>query len=830
MCAPSYGSEPENNNADKNNVSPKLNAEELIGNFKDLDKPLLKSGLLEYSPVAIVDETEISNIRLHGPWGSEDRGYLRPPTNSKNVEVFPQNAAAAVLEWFFPSHVGFVANTIPSQAPNKFFKPAAIARIFNEEISVDFYQDAQTGAMRIANALQPGAFKSLEQWNKRAKEVSKKAKPSDLTELLFTALDETRGDRATELGLPPQVVKKILLTWLWVKYSRAGCQAYYENLSDTIVDRTAVNEIVWAGPGSCYTGQDYWQARKAQHGFSREMSVFLKLGYAYYEDELPPVLHFGVSTYKSDKGDIRFSNCGEMSLLNFFMTMLYDFKSKKFDVIRLSALKKSGFEVNEKLILFFEKICPSPIYIKLPGVLDFWINLVSNLNAELSIERVDYLFPNGEAGSAAINEKGICCINVGLDNMLRVIGKLLGHPKWDEKDIVWCLDNKLDLLCSTFNPCQLYGVNDRSWNWAILNRPTEKSIDYKNLQNFKRIEDTRNVSIVFMTGMDPVFEWHFEPKHFDFSRAEKQYSSAATYLKRSIPLIPEARSEMEFPSYFYNADFNTLTGKLSGLRKALWFKKIFNKPTFNHIIDRWLDSSGHHFAGYNDYNTNTFLINYLLEFHTREEVLSMRIPKLSSYLFWRDVQSKDTDEVHCLLNIDKVLVRQERCDRSTYEYPLMARILTTALEEARDEDMGQLLIAGANDYALEVAGVTLLHLAAHAGSTKAVLRLLKEGFIPNFKVRGGNTPLHFAVMVAKYESENIAQVLADACPSALLEKNDNGDTPLHLIMKKSYPWDTVNQIVQSLRDVKHLTAQFYEEVHALVEQLRRDDQDGRICQ
>jgi hypothetical protein len=48
MCTTSHGSEPENNNADKSNALPILNAEELIGNFKDLDKPFLKSGLLEY--------------------------------------------------------------------------------------------------------------------------------------------------------------------------------------------------------------------------------------------------------------------------------------------------------------------------------------------------------------------------------------------------------------------------------------------------------------------------------------------------------------------------------------------------------------------------------------------------------------------------------------------------------------------------------------------------------------------------------------------------------------------------------------------------------------
>jgi hypothetical protein len=797
MCTTSHGSEPENNNADKSNALPILNAEELIGNFKDLDKPFLKSGLLEYSPVAIVDETEISNIRLHGPWEPEDRGYLRPPTNSKNVEVFPQNAAAAVLEWFFPSHVGFVANTVPSQAPNKFFKPAAIARLFNEECSPDFYNDAQTGAMRIANALQPGAFKNVEQWNKRAKDVSKKARPSDLAELLFTAFDETRGDRATELGLPPQIVKKILLTWMWVKHSREGCQAYYENLSDTIVDRTAVNEIVWAGPGSCYTEQDYWNASYFPDNNSRELNMLLKIGHPYYEDEFPPALSFDVSTYNG----IRFSICGEKSLLSLLMMFLYDFKQKKFVTSKLRSLQKEGFQIKEGFIEFFETIFTTPAHAKNPELVDQFVSLVSNLNKNNTGKKVNYLFPDKNWNGEGFNDQGVCGIAAGQENMLTVLGLVFGDPEWEkiaQEDKNGLL--RLQRLCDFFK-FRVLGGDAHWWKCEFLKGPWD-SIPYADSGDPTHIMFMiKGPVVIFKLGDEPIFEWHFQDKHFDLIRSDKSKdfpSNDCDYREEMDVHIDLPKQE--FATLIYKGNIDSITGKIYALNAAYSYEKLFGTNPFIHLIRKWLKPSGEFFAGWTDDFTNEGLLCSLIIHKTTKEIYELSIPQLNAaYVTY--IISHSSDAVGYLKEF--LMLDMESCDRKRPSfhfgnYYKLARILSNILPLANDTDMKNLVQAGANEYFLKIHGVTLLHVAAYAGSCH-LIPLIEAGISVEEKTKEGITALHFAASAGAKNSEGIRQLLAHG--AQVNATHNGGLTALHMAAAEQAPLESLQILVEAGADV-----------------------------
>uniref|UniRef100_A0A6N2NKM8 Uncharacterized protein n=1 Tax=Salix viminalis TaxID=40686 RepID=A0A6N2NKM8_SALVM len=75
---------------------------------------------------------------------------------------------------------------------------------------------------------------------------------------------------------------------------------------------------------------------------------------------------------------------------------------------------------------------------------------------------------------------------------------------------------------------------------------------------------------------------------------------------------------------------------------------------------------------------------------------------------------------------------------------------------------------------------TGLHLAVHSNTEKPLKDLLEimegiESFLPNSKNKFGNTVLHEATIYGNYEA---AGLLVRLCPDLLMEKNNDGETPL----------------------------------------------------
>lgn len=806
---------------------------EEIGLHKGLDECFLE-GHLHCSPVVGIIDTVVANLRLHGHWGPQDKGFVRPATESIDRTVYPQDATAAILEFFFPSHVGFVANTVPSHITNKYFKPVNTANIFKALLMKGFFENAENGAFLITKVQKPKVFKDFEQWKKirktvlevekiekaaqelaRDKNISKKAAQESLldcklsnealenidvfrlSQLLFQALKDNHGDAYIANGYPPHIVERILLTFIWKKNTGIALKPFYDALDNKIIDKSKVKET-WSGPGSFFTEQDYWTARKSEGPKTRELEIFLKLGYAYYEDRFPPVLTFGNSTYKFGKEVIRFSNCGEISLLNFLMHMLYDFDTKKFDVEKLKALQRQGFAIKPGLIYFFDVICPRPSCIKKEGVLDYFINLVSNLNAGADGPKVNYLFPAPEGGAAEFNERGVCCINVGLDNMMVILNDLMGDPEWTKYDLKASAPTDfLDRICKAFS--QNAGDNlEFIWDWEVPLKPGEKVSAFDDILPNKNIKNVQDVTIVFLQGGLSVFEWQFLPIHFDFNKTQHSKNILHRDLEDRLEIkIDKTLAESAFAEYFYSGYLDSISEKIIALYKALWFKITFHKSTYDHIVTRWLEPSGKHFACWTDRYTNLSILLAFYDIIKNEDfceyILNLKIPPINSELLWIATACNRQDNIKKILDDDKSACISDGQPRPYCQYTKMARVLTSTVEEAQDVHMEVLMAAGANQYTWDVSGTTLLHLASYAGS-KTFEALMKAGLSVNQKDLNGNSPLHYAVQNMTREWDSV-QKLIDLGAN-VNEINAEGDTPLHVAVRSNAPCEFIEHLVK----------------------------------
>jgi hypothetical protein len=133
--------------------------------------------------------------------------------------------------------------------------------------------------------------------------------------------------------------------------------------------------------------------------------AFLYLGYNLFDNPIPPEIGMLDSVkYK----EYAFPDCGSTSLRNFFNVILYDKDKQEFNLEYLKS-----FDVNPKLTSFYTKY-KKPTKIITRQAHDDWAVVTSEL------EGVSYI------------KGGICEINTGIKNMLRIIEKLVGTKSFEE--------------------------------------------------------------------------------------------------------------------------------------------------------------------------------------------------------------------------------------------------------------------------------------------------------------------------------------------------------------------------------------------------------------
>lgn len=256
-----------------------------------------------------------------------------------------------------------------------------------------------------------------------------------------------------------------------------------------------------------------------------EQMAYLTLMYDVYDNPYPQMLGTGEAIYRYKEGELikeeSFSDCGEASLLSFLNMIIGNFQDRKFEI--------------EKLLGAFPKAAPNfiefyqitqPIFEKVNDSLigrSAWADVVSGLNDGTEIEALKIVYR--QAG-------GRCNIaGVGLDNMIRVLGKILGESFIqmfpEEVDA-----NKRRAQIFSYLLNKLSFLEENSSNSESETESSEDSEDEVGLswyikENDQKIKDSLpNFSdiIIRKDGKD-LFKWYFGAGHFQFDRANSSQDS-----------------------------------------------------------------------------------------------------------------------------------------------------------------------------------------------------------------------------------------------------------------------------------------------------------------
>lgn len=776
----------------KINLSNEQQTSEVFGNFRGLDIPCAASNYPELSPVqALIIKPTIEKLRMHSNYDAlptNDEDFIKSHS-TQVIAQFPQDATACLLQLFFPCAIGLVANPKKKHIINRYFTPQNIAKIFVAARSKSFNEanhaeltfegfKVNKSILDILLALLPNqmvkkikSIKNIENYKTTDTFRKKLHKLIKIARLVYRSYQETNDKNSMINGYPTRAIESILLTYMWEKNkaSKIKLKPYYDEMcAAQYFDPKDVDKIIWAGNGSCYTKDDF--QGDASKETSLEAEALLKLGTEYFIDQFPPAVHYGISKFKKDELDKTYSDCGDTVLRNIFMMFLYNNQLNKFDVAKLYALEKAGFCISKKLIRFFEEICPSPLEADSDRVRFEWSNVVSDLNNGTGKYKVKYLSPTPE--------NGIYGIAAGLDNLLKVMGKLLGEPPefdMEMKDKLACMKN-VSKLCALFSEVkpQIHAEKNEFWTVSLIQAGNYMSEDICDLLEPVPETGWNDIQLIFYYGSNknsrwPVFACDFIQIHFDLNKIYPH------------PLINKYDHTQIFqdltPAAIYAENMNTSIERIAALDKMLWFNQASNEDAFKYPIKRWLEPTGIHFSGWQNWQVNSDVAKVLLKYWSVEKILRLNMPWLHSGLVFQLVKMRRLNEIERVLaaDVEHFVNHFVRPDLTTFSS--MARAFTQTLRSGDNDDLIIISIVGGNEYAKLVSGASLLHLAASSGNNRFSHSVDLLGIDPNTKTRDGMTPLHFA---AKYYcSARVVDSLISHGADCNAETID-GKTPLQL--------------------------------------------------
>ena len=734
MLAPAYGSDPNT-----------------FGSFKDLHSPFLNSEYPELSPIQGLERRVTESIRMNAFQGREDKGFERPDSRSIDPLCFPQTAFAAFLERLFTSHVGLLANSCARDPIHDWLKPKNIALIFNAITSEGFYDlESTAAALLLAEAFNPETYRQVKRRAEKRKTkpelfnqfLMKQAElkaPLKFAELMLLSLKETSDQKAIEAGLPKAIVPQVLLVFMWEKKSaKSDLIPFYQVLSNRIIDKDALNKIIWQGEGSFYTEKDYWAAKKIRGKLPLELSRLLRLGYAHFEDRLPPEIYYGMSFVKMGKETLPFSDCGETSLRHLFTAFIYDPEQRIFDWKRLKALRKKGIMVLKEVVNFFRYTCTRPVVVDTPFVPNKWAEICSQLNLVDDPNPIHMLHP--------IENNGKFGIGAGIQNIFNAMGHILCDPEWNKAGMMPCqrINHQLNRLCTIFSPSRLLPNCEARWEWEYSSLNHLDIGPRTELQPNLRLRDQFNTTIILKLNGYHVYEWHILPNHFEFNRANPSYYSAEDELESMSFTIPHNMTEDAFPRFLYNNDLRSLRGRLIAINRIYWFKQTFKKTTYDALLDKWFDPSGRYLGYFGDYASNQILLTILIR-HGKsiDDIFDMQIPKLTANLIWMQVRSRNVQSVAHLFRRDIQLFHQEGSPHHQYHYGRAARICSIAMLKADKDDLELMLKAGLDEYIQTVASKTPLSLAFITGEEKVLQGFSKLAVEGTFSLVDKENPTEF---------------------------------------------------------------------------------------
>jgi ankyrin repeat protein len=196
----------------------------------------------------------------------------------------------------------------------------------------------------------------------------------------------------------------------------------------------------------------------------------------------------------------------------------------------------------------------------------------------------------------------------------------------------------------------------------------------------------------------------------------------------------------------------------------------------------------HYAAGYEEYEENVKVIQFLLEKYAY--LLNVQDKKGSTPLHYAAISEKAGNIKALVLHDAKnINIQNEKGDTPLHKAAVFGNIEPTEF----------LLSNGADPNIKNKKGDTPLHKAAMFGNIEPTEFLLSNGADPNIKNIKGNTPLHKSVSMIVEKGEIKILLSNGADPNI---KNNNGDTTLDLVRQKFAPSKRISKLIQILEQAQ----------------------------
>ncbi len=351
-------------------------------------------------------------------------------------------------------------------------------------------------------------------------------------------------------------------------------------------------------------------------------------------------------------------------------------------------------------------------------------------------------------------------IDVGLDNIINVIFKILGPAIFCSDHMGTNMKKKINWLSMLSDICEFFSESssrDADGNtWRAKLSTNNHKHDMEECEDFTGdvpVKGWVDLTVTFSygnskDGRKDIFECLVESNHFGFN---KLYD----YAKKDAVINLAG----DIAESIFSLKMNTYHEKIHVIDTILSLSCNNEQSKYLYLVEKWLDLNGTFFANWHNLKVNSALANVLLKYMSVDEILGLRIPQINFAIILPLARMARIDDIKMVLADDLIRFREE------YEFEDFIRILedktenakynqnkfstaTRALEETllkgTDAEIMVLEQAGANNYANIISGLTLLHMAAYAGNKRLATSFSELDLDINAKTTDGDTPLHFA--------------------------------------------------------------------------------------
>ena len=618
---------------------------------------------------------------------------------------------------------------------------------------------------------------------------------------------------------PPHLVELTLGALAWKKAeSKADLLPYFKAMSDLLIpgvqfgkkgkfsiktaDSSGTGQVItkeqWLSAE--YTKSEYKEIKKLvledknkAEAASRiladpEFSAFLGSGYNLYDAKFPPARTYGSVKHPSlkNKNPSTLPDCGSTSLRSFFEMVLFNHKTRRFEVKLLQDIAKE-LKLEEEILFTgadesiegalgeFESVSEEMSRYKASQEMQRLERLQQIMAAWNPLKRLIWFFrnhPKPTKAQSASNDwilitssypkvkyrKGatdddlVCEIDAGITNMLKVIANLI-----PDKELGKILDQAED------NSKAQHKANaDALSRLCELVSSNDKNIEWLGIGGSKNLYSNTGITLKFEINDKPAFTWDFLSGHFDVkpivdeighwqlqlrdNLAAEYNKSIKSYLfnhyvgNKKIKPVIEKYSDM-FWYLIYGSTGDEL-GRKNAITRLLEVKQPALQEKYYRLAWHWMNK-----FPIEDARIRKFIADRLLMVSTWVDAL----PADDALKIQRDKYLAELKNVEL-----KTFVEEGFVNLLLWQAKLLGVTITEELVEENmwlhkasgaynPEMLDYFLSLGVDINSRDIYGDTAFHTAAQKGVLEMLIELLDRGGDINAVNTDGYGPIIFAI-------------------------------------------------------------------------------------